>query len=84
MKAMSGHYRDSGIQRHSVGETYPLIVSRRGSSNTGGQYYVWNGLTGETLQSFAFPPDPGSASVACRSAFQAAQDYAARGQYSLN
>ena len=50
----------SALQSHSVGDTYPLIVSVISRGNAG-ECYVWNGLTGERFESFPYVDDMGEA-----------------------
>lgn len=43
----------NGVQPWSVGDHYPLIVSSRGQGSSG-EWYIWNGSTGQILQRYAF------------------------------
>lgn len=54
--ALEGHWRDTGIQKHSVGEIYPwrVVVRGGGRKEDGGVVYVQNDEIGEKSPEFPY------------------------------
>ena len=73
--AHTGFFRGSGIQSHSVGGYFPLIVSTRENYDTGiGCKYVWDGRDSTVLAEYFYTIGrAGQTGRACRAAVTKAQ-----------